>query len=49
MEKTLYENGIFEFINEEKIYTINGMTKNITRSFVRRPPGIRRSLAFLDI
>ena len=28
MEKKLYENGIFEFINEEKIYTINGISKN---------------------
>ena len=41
MEKILYENGIFEFINEEKTYTINGTNRNIKRSFVRRPPGIR--------
>ncbi len=41
MEKTLYKNGIFEFIEEEKIYTINNSSRNIKRFFVRRPPGIR--------
>ena len=41
LEKIVYENGIFEFIEEEKLYTINGRSKNIKRSFVRRPPGIR--------
>ena len=41
MEKIVYENGIFEFVNEEKDYVINGETRTIKRSFVRRPPGIR--------
>ncbi len=41
MEKVLYENGIFEFLTEEKNYTINGKTRNVTRTFIRRPPGIR--------
>lgn len=41
MEKTLFKEGIFEFVREEKSYTINGESKNIKRLFVRRPPGIR--------
>lgn len=41
MEKILFKEGIFEFVSEEKSYIINGEDKNIKRTFVRRPPGIR--------
>lgn len=41
MEKITYQEGIFEFVTEEKKYLIDGSEKNIIRKFVRRPPGIR--------
>lgn len=41
MEKVLFKEGIFELVNEEKCYSINGENKRIKRMFVRRPPGIR--------
>lgn len=41
MEKILFQEGIFEFISEEKNYNIKGEDKKIKRKFVRRPPGIR--------
>lgn len=41
MEKVLFEEGIFEFVSEEKCYVINSNKRNIKRTFVRRPPGVR--------
>lgn len=41
MEKVLFKEGIFEFVSEEKCYSVNGENRNIKRTFIRRPPGIR--------
>lgn len=41
MEKVLFKEGIFEFVSEEKSYNVNDENRNIKRTFVRRPPGIR--------
>lgn len=41
MEKSLFDNGFFEFVQNEKEYLIDGTKKVVKRNFVRRPPGIR--------
>ena len=41
MEEILFQEGIFECVQEEKSYCVNGLSKQIKRTFVRRPPGIR--------
>lgn len=41
MEKSLFNNGFFEFVHSEKEYIIDGNKKTVKRNFVRRPPGIR--------
>lgn len=41
MEKSLFDNGFFEFVYSEKEYSIDGKKKTVKRNFVRRPPGIR--------
>lgn len=41
MEKVLFKEGIFEFVSEEKSYSINNENKVMKRTFIRRPPGIR--------
>ena len=41
MEKSLFNNGFFEFVQSEKEYDIDNNKKVIKRNFVRRPPGIR--------
>lgn len=35
MEEVLYKEGIFEFIEENKTYDVNGEKINIKRKFVR--------------
>lgn len=39
--KILYQEGIFEFVSEEKLYKIKTEEKLIKRKFIRRPPGVR--------
>lgn len=39
--ESLYNNGIFEFLNIEEDFTIDDKVKTIKRKLVRRPPGIR--------
>lgn len=41
MEKILFQEGIFEFVSEEKDYKIKNEPKKIKRKYVRRPPGVR--------
>lgn len=41
MEKSVFNNGFFEFLESEEEFVINGETRNIKRKMVRRPPGIR--------
>ncbi len=41
MEKSIFNNGFFEFIESEKEYIIDENKKIIKRNIVRRPPGIR--------
>lgn len=41
MEKILFNNGFFEFVQTEKEYSIENEKKTVKRNFVRRPPGIR--------
>lgn len=41
MERCVFDNGLFEYLELEESITIDGKEKNIKRSFVRRPPGIR--------
>lgn len=38
---SLYNNGIFEFLNIEEEFTIDNDIKTIKRKLVRRPPGVR--------
>ncbi len=40
-EKTLFDNGFFEFLETEEEFTIDSQVKCIRRNMVRRPPGIR--------
>lgn len=41
MEKSLFDNGFFEFIQTEDEFQIDGKPKVVKRNMVRRPPGIR--------
>lgn len=41
MEKSLFDNGFFEFIQTEDEFQIDGQPKVVKRNMVRRPPGIR--------
>lgn len=41
MEKVLFDNGFFEFVQSEDEFIIDGNIKNVKRNMVRRPPGIR--------
>ena len=41
MEKSLFDNGFFEFIQTEEEFLIDGKLKTVKRNMVRRPPGIR--------
>lgn len=41
MEKSVFNNGFFEFLETEEEFTIEGKMKTIKRTMVRRPPGIR--------
>lgn len=41
MEKILFQEGIFEFVSNEKNYDIDGESRTIKRNFVRRPPGVK--------
>lgn len=40
-EKSLFNNGFFEFISRTEHFMIDEKKKVITRNMVRRPPGIR--------
>lgn len=41
MEKSIFNNGFFEFLQTEEEHIIKGDKKVIKRQMVRRPPGIR--------
>ena len=41
MEKSVFNNGFFEFLETEDEFIIDGKPRNIKRTMVRRPPGIR--------
>lgn len=41
MEKCIFDNGLFEYLEIEEEINIDNQTKNIKRKVVRRPPGIR--------
>lgn len=41
MEKSIFNNGFFEFLETEEEHIIKGDKKVIKRQMVRRPPGIR--------
>ena len=41
MEKSVFNNGFFEFLETEEEFLIDGNKRNIKRTMVRRPPGIR--------
>ena len=41
MEKSVFNNGFFEFLETEEEYTIDGESRKVKRTMVRRPPGIR--------
>lgn len=41
MEKSLFDNGFFEFVETEDDFNIDGQIRKIKRNMVRRPPGIR--------
>lgn len=41
MEKCIFDNGLFEYLEIEELLTVDGKEKNIKRKVVRRPPGIR--------
>lgn len=41
MEKIIFGNGFFELANIENEFNIDGKTKIIKSTLVRRPPGIR--------
>lgn len=40
-EKTIFDNGFFEFVEVEEEHEIEGKKKDIFRNMVRRTPGIR--------
>lgn len=41
MEKSVFNNGFFEFLETEEEFVIDGEKRNIKRTMVRRHPGIR--------
>ncbi|MCH5167002.1 MAG: NUDIX hydrolase [Erysipelotrichales bacterium] len=41
MEKSVYSNGLFEFLETEEEFVVDNQTKTIKRTMVRRSPGIR--------
>lgn len=41
MEKSVFNNGFFEFLETEEEFIVDGEKRNIKRTMVRRPPGIR--------
>lgn len=41
MEKSVFNNGFFEILETEDNFVINGLSRNVKRKMVRRPPGIR--------
>lgn len=41
LEKSIFNNGFFEFLETEEEFLVNGEKKTIKRKMVRRPPGIR--------
>lgn len=41
MEKSIFNNGFFEFLETEEEHIVNGNKTIIKRQMVRRPPGIR--------
>ena len=41
MEKCVFDNDFFEYLEIEEKITVDGNEKNIKRKIVRRPPGIR--------
>lgn len=48
MEKSVFNNGFFEFLETEEEFIIDGQVKNIKRTMVRRPPGIRALIVDKD-
>jgi len=48
MEKSLFDNGFFEFIQTEDKFLIDGREKTVKRNMVRRPPGIRALIVDLE-
>lgn len=41
MEKSIFNNGFFEFLETEEEFVIDGEKRIVKRNMVRRPPGIR--------
>lgn len=41
MEKSVFNNRFFEFLETEEEFNIDGEIRHIKRRMVRRPPGIR--------
>lgn len=41
MEKSVYSNGLFEFVETEEEHLVNNNKTTLKRTFVRRSPGIR--------
>ena len=41
MEKSVFNNGFFEFLETKEEFTVGEEIKNVKRTMVRRPPGIR--------
>jgi len=48
MEKSVFNNGFFEFLETEDEFIIDGTKRNIKRNIVRRPPGIRALIVDKD-
>lgn len=48
MEKSVFDNGFFEFVEAEEEFVIDGQQKKIKRKMVRRPPGIRALIVNKD-
>ncbi len=48
MEKSIFDNGFFEFIQTEEEFEIDGKQRLIKRNMVRRPPGIRALIVDLE-
>ena len=41
MEKSIFNNSFFEFLETEEKFMINNEEKTVKRTIIRRPPGIR--------